>query len=98
MMHIIKVCVGCSCAANFAQENLLTAEKILGIKAGETSADGKFRLEKAGCMSNCENAPNVMFCKPDGPLATIMLDGKIEENILPNKLAKKLKELKEETI
>lgn len=94
MMHIIKVCCGCSCAANFGLDNLKKAEEILGIKAGETTEDGKFRLEKAGCMSNCENAPNVMFCKPNGPLATIMLDGKIEENLLPNKFAKMLKELK----
>lgn len=88
-MHIIKVCCGCSCAANFGLENLKKAEEILGIKAGETSSDGKFRLEKAGCMSNCENAPNVMFCKP-----SIMLDGKIEQNLLPNRFAQILTELK----
>lgn len=93
-MHIIKVCVGCSCAQKFALDNLAKAEKILGIKAGETTPDGKFRLEKSGCMANCEKAPNVMFCKADGPLSMLMIDGKIEENLLPNRFEKMLKELK----
>lgn len=93
-MHIIKVCLGCSCINKFGRENLAMAEKILGIKAGETSKDGKFRLEKAGCMSNCDNAPNLMFCKVKSPLAMVMMDGKVEEKCTPNKLEKKLKELK----
>ena len=93
-MHIIKVCVGPSCMAKFGGESLKIAEKILEIKAGGTTTDGKFRLEKAGCMSNCDCGPNVMFCEVDSPLAMVMIDGKVEEKMQPNKFANKLKELK----
>lgn len=93
-MHIIKICCGLSCMQKFAADNIKKAEKVLGIKAGETTADGKFRLEKANCMSNCEEAPNVMFCKADGPLSMLMVDGKVEMNLLPNRFEKKLIELK----
>jgi len=94
-MHIIKVCTGCSCERNFGNDTLKKAELILGIKVGETTSDGQFRLEKTGCLSQCEKAPNVMFCKANGPLSAVMIDGKLETNMLPHRLAKKLEELKE---
>ncbi len=93
-MHIIKICLGCSCSQNFGPENLQLAEKILGIKAGETTKDGQFRLEKTGCLSHCESAPNVLFCKQDGPLSAVMMDGLVEENLLPHRFEEKLRELK----
>ncbi|MEK7145998.1 MAG: NAD(P)H-dependent oxidoreductase subunit E, partial [Patescibacteria group bacterium] len=93
-MHVIKVCVGCSCVMNFGVENVKKAEEVLGIKAGETSADGQFKLEAVGCIGNCESAPNVMFLRPEGPLAAVMVDGHIEKNVLPNRFGKMLKELK----
>lgn len=94
-MHIIKVCTGCSCSKNFSEESLKRAEDFLEIKAGETTADGKFRLEKTGCLSNCEQGPNVLFCKADGPLSALMIDGEVHNNMLPHRLKKKLEELKE---
>jgi len=35
---------------NFGPDTLATAEKVLGIKAGETTPNGQFRLEKTGCL------------------------------------------------
>lgn len=93
-MHIIKICMGTSCWQNFAKENLELAEKTLGIKAGETSPDGKFRLEKTGCLSHCEEAPNVFFSQQNGPLSMIMTDGKVEKNVLSHRFQEKLKKLK----
>ena len=92
-MHIIKICMGSSCRQNFAEENLAMAEKTLGIKAGETGADGKFRLEKTGCLSHCEDGPNVFFSSQNGPLSLVMTDGKVENNMLPHHFEKKLNAL-----
>ena len=100
-MHIIKICMGSSCRLNFAEENLALAEKTLGIKAGEISADGKFRLEKTGCLSHCEDGPNVFFCHSpkvslqiSSPLSLVMTDGKVENNMLPHRFEEKLNALK----
>lgn len=94
-MHIIKICTGASCWQNFANENLKKAEEVLGIKAGETTKDGKFRLEKTGCLSHCEDGPNVLFIHQNGPLSLVMMDGKVENNMLPHHFEKKLRALTE---
>jgi bidirectional [NiFe] hydrogenase diaphorase subunit len=96
-MHIIKICMGSSCCINFGLDNLAIAEKTLGIKAGETTPDGKFRLEKTGCLSHCEDAPNVMFLQQTSPLSLIMMDGTVDRHMLPHHLEKKLKKLKEQS-
>lgn len=96
-MHIIKVCTGGHCIQNFGLETLAKAEKVLGVKAGESTTDGKFRLEKTGCLSQCEAAPNVLFMQQSGPLSMVMMDGKVEVNMLPGRLEKKLLELKKDS-
>ncbi len=92
-MHLIKVCFGGSCQRNFAQATLSKAEEILGIRAGETTPDGAFQLEKCGCLSQCEQAPTVLFMPNASPLSAVMLDGKVETHMFPNRLESKLKEL-----
>lgn len=92
-MHIIKVCVGCSCERNFGGANLKKAEQVLGIKAGETTKDGKIKLEKWGCLGNCDKAPNVLFMQAESPLQLLNADGELLERITPNKLAERIKDL-----
>ena len=94
-MHIIKVCTGCACERNYGNEVLKRAEKLLGIKVGETTEDGQFRLEKTGCLSHCDQAPNVLFGKQASPLTIIMNDGEVKHRLLPNKLEKEINKLKE---
>lgn len=94
-MHIIKVCTSCSCEKNFSAAVIKRAEKVLNIKVGQTTPDGQFRLEKTGCLGQCEKAPNVLFCKADGPLSAVMIDGEVKTNLLPNRLEKELNALKE---
>jgi NADH:ubiquinone oxidoreductase subunit E len=36
-------------------------EKVLGIKAGETTADGEYTLQTVACMGACALAPSVMI-------------------------------------
>jgi len=91
-MHIIKVCTGCACSKNFGNDNIKRAEKVLGIKVGETTEDGHIKLESSGCLGQCSQAPNVYFGTSD-PLSMIMNDGHVENRCLPPKLEKKIKSL-----
>jgi NADH:ubiquinone oxidoreductase subunit E len=91
-MHIVKVCTGCACSKNFGNDNLKRAEKVLGIKVGQTTEDGHIRLESSGCLGHCSTAPNVYFGSAS-PLSMAMNDGQVEQKLLPPKLEKKLKEI-----
>ena len=96
-MHIIKICDHCTCRTRFSGESIKRAEKVLGIKLGETTEDGKFRLEKTGCLSHCEEGPNVMFCKADSPLSNLMMQGEVKTRMLPDQLEKELTKLKNDS-
>lgn len=95
-MHTIKICCGGTCTLNFSFDTVLKAEKMLGIKAGETTPDGKFRLEKTGCLSHCELGPNVLFMKQSSPLSMVLNEGKVENRMRPQQFEKKLQELLDE--
>ena len=97
-MHIIQICCGKACSERFGLENFARAKKILGLEDGETSSDGRFRLEKVGCMGNCDLAPNVlMINRENSPLGAVLFEEKLEEKMLPPKLEQTLKQLKHDT-
>jgi NADH-quinone oxidoreductase subunit E len=54
---VIEVCQTAPCWLNGAEEILAHFEKRLGIKSGETTADGKFTLRTVECLAACGNAP-----------------------------------------
>jgi NADH-quinone oxidoreductase subunit E len=54
---VIEVCHTGPCWLSGADEILAHFEKTLGIKAGETTADGKFTLKTVECLAACGNAP-----------------------------------------
>jgi len=58
--HTIKVCLGTACHVRGAVKVLEQLERDLGIKAGETTPDGKFSLEVVMCMGACALGPLVM--------------------------------------
>lgn len=53
----IQVCRTLSCALAGADEVIAHLEKKLGIKAGETTADGKFSITAVECLASCGSAP-----------------------------------------
>lgn len=53
----ISVCLGTACYVKGAQELLNKVEEILGIGAGECTADGKFSIEECRCIGACGLAP-----------------------------------------
>ena len=55
--HKINVCTNISCMLRGSEEIVEHLEKRLGIKLGETTADGKFTLREVECLAACVNAP-----------------------------------------
>lgn len=55
--YICKVCLGTACHVRGGARILETLERDLNIKAGETTADGKFSLEAVRCVGACALGP-----------------------------------------
>jgi NADH-quinone oxidoreductase subunit E len=58
---LIRVCVSAICEMMKSDEVISQLEKILGIKAGETTPCGKFTLEVSECLGQCQSAPSMMI-------------------------------------
>lgn len=59
--HSISVCTNISCMLCGGEEILGHVEKRLGIKVGESTADGRFYLKREEeCLAACNNAPMMM--------------------------------------
>ena len=54
---VIKVCTSISCYLRGCDTLVSHLEKRLGIKRGETSADGNYTLMTAECLASCGTAP-----------------------------------------
>lgn len=59
--NIIKVCDGTACHVRGSSIILGEIEKELGIKAGETSKDGRFSIEIVNCLGACALAPVIVI-------------------------------------
>jgi NADH-quinone oxidoreductase subunit E len=57
--HTMHVCQGTACHVRGARQILTEIERRLGIKAGQTTKDGKFDLERVACLGCCALAPVV---------------------------------------
>ena len=57
--YVIGVCLGTACYVKGAQQILDKFADIIGIKPGETSADGLFTLDALRCIGACGIAPAV---------------------------------------
>ena len=58
--HLIEVCTNVSCALVGAQQVVEAFERELGVRAGETSEDGKVTLRAIECAGGCGYAPVVV--------------------------------------
>jgi NADH-quinone oxidoreductase subunit E len=54
---LIQLCKSAPCHVKGALEVLEAFERDLGIKAGETTADGEFTLETCECIGACAVSP-----------------------------------------
>lgn len=57
--HLVRVCTGLSCLAVGAGEVLAALERRLGVRAGQTRADGRVTLEASFCAFICGVGPVV---------------------------------------
>jgi NADH-quinone oxidoreductase subunit E len=55
--YVVNVCTNISCLLLGGEELLHALERKLGIKAGNTTTDGKFTLEDVECIAACTEAP-----------------------------------------
>lgn len=55
--HVIRVCQGTACHVRGGKKILEQVESELGIKAGETTEDGRFTIETIACLGACGLAP-----------------------------------------
>ncbi|NPB06816.1 MAG: NADH-quinone oxidoreductase subunit NuoE [Aquificae bacterium] len=56
----IRVCVSIVCHLMGSNELLKALEKILGIKPGQVTPDGKFKIVPVQCLGACSEAPVFM--------------------------------------
>lgn len=75
----VMVCRGTACHVKGATKILEEIERVLGIKEGETTPDGKYSLETVACIGCCSLSPCVMINK------------KVEAKLTPKKVAKLFK-------
>ncbi len=55
--YVLQVCCTLSCSIMGAERIVAHLERKLGIKAGETTPDGRFTLKKVECLASCGTAP-----------------------------------------
>ena len=81
--HQVWVCRTLPCALRGAGDLLAHCERRLGIKAGETTADGKVTLRTAECLASCGTAP------------MMQVDRDYHENLTPARVDQILQKLVE---
>ena len=59
--HLLRVCRAEACQSMGADQLAEAVQRELGIRFGDTSADGEVTLEPVYCLGNCACAPAVML-------------------------------------
>jgi len=70
--HLIRVCLGTACHVRGAPRILDNVEQTLHIKAGQTTSDMKFSLERVNCLGCCALGP------------VMVIDGETHGNLVPS--------------
>jgi len=76
--HTCLICTGTACFIKGAAHLVARAEKFLGVKSGETTADGKVSLLTARCLGSCSLAPVAVF---DGDLIGNASENQMQEQL-----------------
>ncbi|MBI3812288.1 MAG: NADH-quinone oxidoreductase subunit NuoE [Nitrospirae bacterium] len=80
--HLIQLCRTLQCALAGSENILDHLQQKLGIRAGETTADGLFTLRTVECLASCGTAP------------AMQINGVYYENLTREKVDRVLDELK----
>ena len=81
--HHVSICTNISCMLRGAEDLVAHAERKLGIRVGESTADGRILLKREEeCLAACTGAP------------MLMVDHVFHEHLTPEKVDRILDELK----
>lgn len=83
---MISVCMGTACYVKGSTGIMQEVEQQLGIKAGQTTRNGKFSIDALRCIGACSQAP------------VVMIDGKVHGKMTRKGVAKLLREIEEDTL
>jgi NADH-quinone oxidoreductase E subunit len=75
--YSLEVCINLSCSLKGARRCLRYLENKLGIKAGETTPDGRFTLRGMECLAACDKAP--MMHINNEAMHTNLTEAKLEQ-------------------
>ena len=75
----LNVCTNLPCQLRDGQKALLHLEHTLGIRMGETTADGMFTLQQSECLGACADSP-VMLVN-DRSMCSFMSNDKLDQLI-----------------
>jgi NADH-quinone oxidoreductase subunit E len=81
--HTILVCRGTACHVRGSDQVLRSFESELGIKAGDTTKDGKVTLDIVACLGSCSIAP------------VITIDGVFHGRVGPKDCERLVRELRQ---
>lgn len=73
--HVLKLCRAEACQATGCDALVARAEAKLGVKIGNTSADGRVTLEPIYCLGLCSVSPSAML---DGKIVARLDDKKLD--------------------
>jgi len=74
--HLLQVCVNLPCSLNGGRRVLRYLESKLGIRAGETTPDGRCTLQGMECLAACDRAPMMYI---DEELHGELTDDKLDQ-------------------
>jgi NADH-quinone oxidoreductase subunit E len=74
--NVIRVCKSLPCYLKDSQTIIDSVRKAIGIRPGETSADGRFSFELTNCIGACDRAP------------AMMINDDVHVDLTPQKIAK----------
>jgi len=77
--NVIRICKSLPCTMKNAPMIIESVEKAIGIRPGETSADGRFSFELTNCIGACDTAP------------AMLVNHDVHGNLTPSKISEVLK-------
>ena len=80
--HLVTVCLGTACHVRGGHRLVNKVERDYAVKPGETTEDMKFNLETVNCLGCCALGP------------VVVVDGKYESQMNPDKLDRVLRRYK----
>jgi len=90
--HHLKVCLGTACHVKGGEQMLEALKYLFAIKPGETTADGKYDLERVACLGCCALAPVVVVNNEVHGRMNRVIYTQLLESIDPPSLADEAKE------